>query len=81
MKPDDIPQEAWESAFHNMDNFGFISAFYTDEDEQKIRICISRAILSERERCAKVAERKWRGAPMYPDGADIAVDIRTGEQP
>lgn len=36
------------------------------------------AVLAERERCARVAEELWLGAPLYAEGKDIAAVIRVG---
>lgn len=52
-KPDDIPQDVWDAAV----------AEVTGDDTRLSLVVISRAILAERERCAKVADaerdRHW----------------------
>ncbi len=82
-KPDDIPQDVWAAAINARKKFH-------DDDRRPLppfalldRI-IARAILAERERCAKVAEENRQpGFTDFVDGyntscLDIAADIRGG---
>ncbi|MFD1944691.1 hypothetical protein [Paradevosia shaoguanensis] len=75
-KPDDIPQDVWETAQ---------SSIAEGMRSTNIPEAVSRAILAERERCAKVAERDadWskfgeRDVSQWEDGPDGARDYRLG---
>lgn len=77
-KPDDIPQDVWETAalcWNTMPSGASDAG----------TAYIARAILAERERCAKVAERDadWskfgkRDVFQWEDGPDGARDYRLG---
>lgn len=80
-KPDDIPQDVWDAA----------SAVYAqltvDVGEWHDKVHIARAILAERERCAKLAEREGvypelnvagGGPEWYRHAQRIAAAIRKG---
>jgi len=75
-KPDDIPQDVWETAQ---------SSIAEGMRSTNIPEAVARAILAERERCAKVAERDadWskfgkRDVFQWEDGPDGARDYRLG---
>ena len=90
-KPEDIPQDVWDTAERCWTFVMDETHGAPDEIEQ-----IARAILAERERCAKVAEGTAAAAKaceaensetaiyhrIYADIATgIAADIRNGTQP
>ena len=85
-KPDDIPEDVWETASECV---GVGGGYELRGVLHTQRTDIARAILAERERCAKVAERdadwsrfgkkeigQWEGGP---DGArDYRLSIAAG---
>lgn len=82
-RPNDIPQDVWEAAARAL--IGRDLAPPNDRDRDQI--CIARAILAERERCATIAEREgvypelnvYAGGPeWYRHGKRIAAAIRKG---
>lgn len=52
-KPEDIPEDVWDSAFYHMDDFALLTLADGD-DEVSIQQCIARAILSERTKAAEL---------------------------
>lgn len=65
-KPDDIPADVWASAENALDNMlcNCIEASGSSEKFRADNVSdIARAILAERERCAKVAETLFSRTP------------------
>lgn len=80
MKPDDIPQDVWDYA-------EIALKFVPSGDDNAQIDSVSRAILAECERCAKVAEKHdspgqmWATAKLAAGYAvrDISAAIRKGD--
>lgn len=70
MKPNDISDDAWEAARER------VVAIRVFTGEEAMIEIVARAIMAERERCAKVAEsnNEW---PQ--EGEEIATAIRKGQ--
>lgn len=85
MKPDDIPEDVWEVAENSLDLMlcNCIGASGSTEQLRADSISdLSRAIMAERERCAKIAEgfeqtRDWVPGSLYDTlRREVAAAIR-----
>jgi hypothetical protein len=87
-KPDDIPQDIWGKAdavgeaIHGRHERGWVAwPLITDSGTDGPQKIVARALLAERERCAKTVEAR---ADLYGDNGklicrEIASSIRAGE--
>lgn len=86
-RPDDIPADVWVAADEALDNL-LCNCIEASGSTEQLRvdstIPIARAILAERERCAKVAEgfernREWVPGSLYDTlRREVAAAIRQG---
>lgn len=78
MKPDDIPQDVWGAAKESMEVWGSLPEPKTPYEAYKnFESAIARAILTERERCARVcddAEKQcFEGRNKYPIKSEMRI--------
>lgn len=66
-KPDDIPQDVWETAeLEALKYVEWLTPTPADADaEHVLTISFARAILAERERCAKLCDKEVREAKAH----------------
>lgn len=71
-KPDDIPQDVWDSTEG-------VRISFVNPDPDEVREAVARAVMEERERCAKIAEEMLKFADTT-SASDIAISqaIRNG---